>query len=91
MSDPGLTRPDLRSIRAATEQAEVADAIPGLHGADDRPLVRDDPLAALARDVACTLAEAGVLHASGCPDRQRDTGGACPVISCRGQRTGAGR
>ena len=73
MSGPGFTRPDLCSIRAATGQAESADAIPRLHGVGDCPLVRDDLLAALARDVACTSTEAGVLHASGCP-----AGGAAP-------------
>ena len=91
MSGVVFIQPDLCSIRVAAEQAESADAIPDPHGADDCTLVRDDPLAALARDNACTVTKAGVLHASGCSDRQRGTTGACPVISCRGHRTGAGR
>ena len=90
MSGFVFTRPDICSIRTAAEQAKAA-AILGPHGTDDYILVREDPLAALAPDVVCTLTEAGVLHASGCSDWRRGTAGACPVISCRGHRTGAGR
>ena len=44
MSDPGITRPDLCSIHAATEQAEFADAVRGLLSADGYPLADDSPL-----------------------------------------------
>ncbi len=80
MSDLGFTRSDLCSIRAAVGLAEYAGAVRGLLGADGFPLTGDDPLAAMT----------GVLHISGCLDR-RGTGGAHPMTSRRGQRTGAGR
>ena len=44
MSVPGIARPDLRSIHAATEQAEFANAVSRLLSADDYPLADDDPL-----------------------------------------------
>jgi hypothetical protein len=43
MSGPGITRPDLRSIHAATEQAEFADTVRCLHSAHDYPLADDAP------------------------------------------------
>jgi hypothetical protein len=43
MSSPGITRPDLRSIHAATEQAEFADAVRRLLSADHYPLPDDAP------------------------------------------------
>jgi len=91
MSDPGFTRSDLCSIHGAVGQAEFADAVRGLPGADGYLLIDDDSLAPLAHDVACTLIEAGVLRALGRSDRQRGTRGTWPVTSCCGQRTGAGR
>ncbi len=80
MSGLGFTRSDLCSMHAAVGLAEYADAVRGLLGADGFPLTGDDPLAPMA----------GVLPAFGCLDR-RGTGGAYPVTSRRGQRTGAGR
>ncbi len=81
MSDLGFTRSDLCSICAAVGLAEYADAVRrGLLSAGAFPLTGDDPLAAMT----------GVLHISGCLDR-RATGGARPMTSRRGQRTGAGR
>ena len=44
MSGPGITRPDLCSIHAATGQAEFADAVRRLLSADDYPLADDAPL-----------------------------------------------
>ncbi len=72
-------------------QAEFADAVRSLLSTDGYPLTGDDPLASLARNAARTLIETGVLRASGYQDRQRGTGGACPVTSHRGQRTRPGR
>ena len=43
MPDPGVTRPDLCSIRAAAAQAEPAEAVRGGLSADGHPLVGDDP------------------------------------------------
>jgi hypothetical protein len=43
MSGPGITRPDLCSIHAATEQAELADAVRHLLSADDYPPADDAP------------------------------------------------
>ena len=44
MSGPGITRPDLRSIQAATGQAEFAGAGRRLLSAYDYPLADDAPL-----------------------------------------------
>ncbi len=69
MPHPGFTRPDLCSIRAATEQAELAEAVCGVLGADGRPLADDDPPAPLASGIdhairlstaAAVLAVAGI-------------------------------
>jgi hypothetical protein len=69
MPDPGLTRPDLCSIRAATEQAEPAGAVRGVPGADGRPPAGDDPPAPPASGIdrairlstaAAVLAVAGI-------------------------------
>jgi Protein of unknown function (DUF2637) len=66
---PGFTRPELCSIRAATEQAELAEAVPGMHKADGRPPAGDDPPGPLASGIdrairlstaAAVLAVAGI-------------------------------
>ena len=84
MSGPDFIRPDLCSIRAATGQAESADAVRGLLSADGYPLVGDYPLGSLARNVARILVETGfTLHHRGRDD---------PLYRLRGgQRTEAGR
>ena len=51
MPDPGFTRPDLCSIRAAARQAEPAGAARGGLSADSRPLAGDDPPAPLASGI----------------------------------------
>ena len=56
MSGPGITRPDLCSIHAATEEAELADAVRRLLNADDYPLADDAPLGG-ARIVTCRHAQ----------------------------------
>ena len=43
MSIPGITRPDLCSMHAATEPTELADAVRRLPSADDYPLADDAP------------------------------------------------
>ena len=88
MSGPGFTRPDLCSIRAATGQAESAERSPACT-APATPLVRDDLLAALARDVACT--PPGRRPARfWVPGTARGIATRAPH-SWRGQRTEAGR
>ena len=42
MFDPGFTRPDVCSIRAAAAQAEFAEAARGVLGADGCPPADDD-------------------------------------------------
>ena len=84
MSGPGFTQPDLCSIRAATGQAESADAVRGLLRGDGYPLVGDDPLAPLAPNVAHTLVEAGFTL------RHRDRYDPLYPLH-RGQRMEAGR
>ena len=69
MPDPGFTRPDLCSKRAAAGQAEPAGAARGGLSADGRPLAGDDPPAPLASGIdrvirlstaAAVLAVAGI-------------------------------
>ena len=69
MPDPGFTRPDLCSIRAAAEQAELAEAVRGGFSADGHPPADDDPPAPLASGIdrairlstaAAVLAVAGI-------------------------------
>ena len=69
MSDPGFTRPDLYSIRAAAGQAEPAEAVRGGLSADRHLLAGDDPPAPLASGIdrairlstaAAVLAVAGI-------------------------------
>ena len=69
MPDPGFTRPDLCSIRAAAGQAELAEAVRGGLSADGHPLAGDDPPAPLASGIdrairlstaAAVLAVAGI-------------------------------
>ena len=51
MPDPGFTRPDLCSIRAAAEQEELAEAVRGGFSADGYPLGDDDPPAPLTSGI----------------------------------------
>jgi hypothetical protein len=69
MSDPGFTRPDLCSIRAAAEQTEHSGAVCGVLSADGRPPADDDPPAPLMSGIdrairlstaAAVLAVAGI-------------------------------
>ena len=69
MPDPGFTRPDLCSIRAAAGQAEPAGAVCGGLSADGHPLAGDDPPAPPASGIdrairlstaAAVLAVAGI-------------------------------
>ena len=69
MSDPGFTRPDLCSIRAAAGQAELAEAARGGLSADGHPPAGDYPPAPLASGIdrairlstaAAVLAVAGI-------------------------------
>ena len=69
MPDPGFTRPDLCSIRAADGQAEPAGAVRGGLSADGHPPAGDDPPAPLASGIdrairlstaAAVLAVAGI-------------------------------
>ena len=69
MPDPGFTRPDLCSIRAAAGQAELAEAVRGGLSADGHLLAGDDPRAPLTSGIdratrlstaAAVLAVAGI-------------------------------
>ena len=69
MPDPGFTRPDLCSKRAAAEQAEPAGAVRGGLNVDGRPPAGDDPSAPQASGIdrairlstaAAVLAVAGI-------------------------------
>jgi hypothetical protein len=80
MSDSGLTRPDLCSIRAAAEQAEFAGPARGLLSADGYPPAGDDPLAPLARDVARTP----VSSRKSCGGAGRKVAAGCDTASVMG-------
>ena len=63
MSDLGFTRSDLRSIHAATQQPEFADAAQGRLNANGYPPAGDDPSAPMARAAARSLMAASfMLH-----------------------------
>jgi hypothetical protein len=51
MRDLSFTRPDLCSIRAATKQEDLAEAVRGRFSADSYPLADDDPPAPLASGI----------------------------------------
>ena len=60
MSETDLGQPDLGSLRAAAEAAELAQAVSGLVSIHGYRLVDSDPLAPLARDIARSMTEAGL-------------------------------
>jgi hypothetical protein len=98
MFDPDLSRPDICSIRAAAEQAELAGAARGLLSTDGCPPVDDDlPLLGRDRRAPCRRlrpvrkALASVPHGFRYRIRQLGAGGAWLVVGNRGQGTGAGR
>ncbi|HEY6311052.1 MAG TPA: hypothetical protein VIY52_09640 [Streptosporangiaceae bacterium] len=97
MFDPGLSRPDVCSIRAAAEQAEFAEAcgVPGVGGCpptdNDLPLPGRDrriPYHRLGQLVNAALAS--IPYRSGYPIRQLGTAGAWLVAGNSGQGAGAG-
>ena len=99
MYNPGLSRSDVCSIRAAAEQAKFAEAARGVLGADGC-LPADDELPLPGRDRRVPFhclrqvpnaALAGIPHRFRYPIRQLGTGGAWLVGGNRGQGTGAGR
>ena len=65
MPDPGFTRPDLRSIRTATERAEPAEAAHGVLTANGHATAGDDPPARPASgiDLAIRLSTAAAVLA----------------------------
>ena len=78
MSDTDLHQPDLGPLRAVAEGAELAQAVSGLVRADGYPLADSDPLAPLARDIACSLVEAGfTVHHCARHDLLYRLGGVC--------------
>ena len=99
MSDPGLSRLDVCSIRAAAEQAEFAEAARGVLGADGCPPTNGDlPLAGRDRRVpyrrlrrVVNAARASIPHGFGYPTWHLGTAGASLVADNRGQGKGAGR
>jgi hypothetical protein len=99
MYDPGPSRPDVCSIRAAAEHAEFAEAARGVLGADGCPPTDgDQPLPGGDRRVPYgrlrqvpNAALASIPHGFGYPIRQLGTGGTSLVAGNCGPRTGAGR
>jgi hypothetical protein len=99
MSNPDLTRPDVRSIHAAAKQAEFAEAARSVAGADGCLSAGDDlPVPGRDRRVpyhrprrARNAALAGIPHRIRYPIRQLGTTGGSLVAGNRRQGTGAGR
>jgi hypothetical protein len=99
MSNPGLTRPDDCSIRAAVEQAGFAEGTRGVPGIDGCPPADDDlPMPGRDRRVPYyrlrqvrNAALAGIPHGYGYPIRQLATGSAWLVADNPRQQTEAGR
>jgi len=99
ISDPYLSRSDVRSIRAAAGQAEFAEAAFGVSGAYGCPSADDDqPLPGRDRRVPYhrlrplrNAALTSIPHRFRYPIRQPSTGGAWLVAGNRGQGTEAGR
>ena len=69
MPDPGITRPDLCSKRAAARQAAFADSSPRPAQRRRLPAGGDDPFAPMPHYAARTLVEASALRTFGYPDR----------------------
>jgi hypothetical protein len=99
MSDPGPSRPDACSTRAAAEQAEFAEATRGVPGADGCPPTDGGhPLPGRDRRVpyqrlrqVLSAALASIPHRFGYSIRQLGTAGASLAVGNRGHGTGAGR
>ena len=78
MPETDLHQPDLGPLRAASEAAELAQAVSGLVSADGYRLADSDPLAPLARDIARSMIEAGLpLHHCASHDLRYRLGGIC--------------
>jgi hypothetical protein len=99
MSNPDLSRPDVRSIHAAAKQAEFAETARAVFGADGC-LPTDDNLPVPDRDRRVPYRRlrpvlnadlASIPHRVRYPIRQLDTGGASLVAGNPGQGTEAGR
>lgn len=85
----GEEPPDLGPLRAVAEREELADAVSRLADAYGRPLPADDPLAALAGDIARALTEAGFsLHHCAQEHPLSRLGGVCLLPVARGHDPG---
>ena len=60
MTDTDLHQPDHGPLRAIAEAAELAQAASGLVSIDGCRLADSDPLAPLARDIACSITAVGL-------------------------------
>lgn len=90
MTDTDPDQPDLGPLRAAAEAAELAQAVSGLASIDGCRLADSDPLA-LARDIACSMIEAGLtVHHCARHDRLYRLGGVCLVAVPAESGTGHG-
>ena len=61
MTDTDLHQPDPGPLRSAAEAAELAQAVSGLVSIGGCRLADSDPLAPLARDIAHSMTEAGLI------------------------------
>ena len=77
-ADVGDRSPDLDRLRALAEREEFAEAVSSLADGYGCRLSAGDPLALLARDIACSLVEAGfTLHHCARYDPLYRLGGVC--------------
>jgi hypothetical protein len=91
MTDTDLHQPDPGPLRLAAEAAELAQAVSGLASIDGRRLADSDPLAPLARDVARSMAAAGLtVHHCARHDPLDRLGGVCLLAVPAESGTGHG-
>ena len=91
MTDTDLHQPDLGPLRLAAKAAELAQAVSGLVSIDGRRLADSDPLAALARDIARSMTEAGLtVHDCAQHDPLYRLGGVCLLAVPTESGTGHG-
>jgi hypothetical protein len=91
MPETDFHQPDLGPLRAAAETAELAHAASGLASAYGYRLADRDPLAPLARDIACSMTEAALtVHRCAPHDPLCRLGGVCLLPVPAGPADGRG-
>ena len=91
MTDTDLHQPGLGPLRAAAEAAELTHAVSRMASIDGCRMADSDPLAALARDIARSMTEAGLtVHHCAQHDPLYRLSGVCVLAVPAGSGTGHG-